>query len=303
MFIDIHVHTTLRGGRSPWPPPDELIEIYDRFAIDQGVILPIVSPECSSGPQHNDEVLEICETWPDRFIPFCNSDPRFVRNSPDAPLDELLLYYTEKGCKGVGEITANLPFNDPMVENLFKHCQALEMPVIFHVAPTIGGHYGLYDEPGLPLLEGALKKFPDLIFLGHSGDFWCELGTLEPGEHRHSAARGRVVEEGAVVRLMREYPNLHGDLSAGSGFNAVSRDPEFSAKFLDEFQDRLYFGTDITGPHATRPELSVPLPEYLRYFMGGRISRDCFWKIARRNAIRLLGLEDESHPLEPASRE
>lgn len=294
MFIDIHVHASLRKGGRNWPTPEELIETYDRFAIDQGVILPIVSPECSYGPQNNEEILEICEQWPDRFIPFCNVDPRFIRNSPDAPLDELLRHFKERGCKGVGEITANLPFNDPKVENLFKHCEALGMPVLFHVAPALGGYYGLYDEPGLPLLEGVLRKFPNLVFLGHSGDFWCELGAAEPDQNRRSA-RGPVKKEGAVVRLMREYPNLHGDLSAGSGFNAVSRDPEFSSKFLQEFQDRLYFGTDITGPHATRPQLSVPLPEYLRFFLGsGRIPRECFDKISRKNAMRLLDLKEDS---------
>ena len=50
-----------------------------------------------------------------------------------------------------------------------------------------------------------------------------------------------MVEGGAVVRLMRQYPNLWADLSpaAGSGYNALARDPDYAVKFLHEFQDRL----------------------------------------------------------------
>ena len=295
MFIDIHVHTRRRPGppRSDGQPhyctPEQLIERYDEVGIQSAVILPDVGSECTAVVQSNEEVLEICERWPDRFIPFCNVDPRWRTNSPDAPLDELLGYYKEQGCRGVGEVTANLPFNHPMVENLFAHCQVLGLPLTFHVAPRMGGCYGLYDEPGLPLLEGALRKFPSLVFLGHSGDFWKEIAHLDTPEKRASRPTGPVEQEGRVPRLMRAYPNLHGDLSAGSGYTAVTRDPEFGVGFLNEFQDRLYFGTDICAP-STRYQRTrlVGFLEEMRD--EGRISEECFDKISHRNAVRLLGL-------------
>jgi len=209
-----------------------------------------------------------------------------MTNSPDAPLSEILQHYKDRGCKGVGEITANLPFNHPLVENLFRHCEATGMVVTFHIGPRIGGCYGLYDEPGLPLLEGALRKFPGLIFLGHSQPFWAEIAALETPEARGGYPKGPVKEEGAVPRLMRQYPNLHGDLSAGSGCNAVSRDPDYGARFMEEFQDRLYFGTDICAP-----DTKTPLVDFLlRMREEGRISEKVFAKIARENAMRLLGL-------------
>lgn len=43
---------------------------------------------------------------------------------------------------------------------------------------------------------------------------------------------------------MEKYPNIYGDLSAGSGLNAISRDPDFGREFLIRRADRLLFGTD-----------------------------------------------------------
>jgi len=122
-----------------------------------------------------EEILEIANNSSGRFIPFCNIDPRADTNSPEADLVRMLRYYIEQGCKGLGEITANLPFDDPRVENLFAACQECEMSVTFHIGPQIGGCYGLFDEPGLPRLERALQRFPGLKFLGHSQPFWAEV--------------------------------------------------------------------------------------------------------------------------------
>ena len=291
MFIDIHVH----AQRVPGPPrannrdfssPEWLLERYSKLRVEKAVLLPLVSPECRYTLTTTEDNLEIAERYPDRFIPFCNLDPRAMTDRPDAPLDQILSYYKDRGCKGVGEVTANLRFDDPRVENLFKHCEALGLPLTFHIAPTLGGNYGLYDEPGLPLLEQALAKFPNLIFLGHSQAFWIEIAPPDPSVSRNSYPKGPITSEGAVQRLMRKYPNLHGDLSAGSGHNALARDLDHAASFLNEFQDRLYFGTDICAP-----DTPTPLVDLLKTMRNeGRISETVFNKIARENAIRLLGL-------------
>ena len=138
---------------------------------------------------------------------------------------------------------------------------------------------------GATVLEAALGKFPELTFLGHSQPFWAEIAPLEDVKDRNGYPSGPVTGPGRVVQLMRKYPNLHGDLSANSGYNAVSRDEQFGCAFLEEFQDRLYFGTDITAP-----DTPAPLAEYLpRLRQEGKISPECFVKIARTNAARLLG--------------
>ena len=84
------------------------------------------------------------------------------------------------------------------------------------------------------------------------------------------------------------YPNLHGDLSARSAYNAISRDPEFGYQFLEEFQDRLYLGTDI----GEIPPQDTPILPYFRKLKEERlISDDAHEKITWKNAVRLLKLE------------
>jgi len=299
IFIDIHAHAYQNH-----PPllvqfctADQLIRRYDEAGIERGALLPIVSPEVYL-PQSNEDILEMVERYPDRLIPFCNIDPRALTNSADAPLDRLLRYYRDKGCKGLGEVMLNVPVMDPMVQNLFKHAQEVGLPVTFDGSDQVGGDFGLYDDPGLPQLEHTLQRFPKLIILGHGPVFWAEIGRLEtPAERsfvfspgggqvgRHPS--GPIKEEGVVPKLFRRYPNLYGDLSDRSPWNALARDPEYGPKFLDEFQDRLLFGTDICFF-----EMPFPMVDLLSEWRDTKkISEEVFSKVAKENAVKLLGLE------------
>jgi hypothetical protein len=159
------------------------------------------------------------------------------------------------------------------------------------MAPGIGGHYGLYDDPGLPRLERVLKAYPDLVFLGHSQAFWAEISADASETQRGGYPKGKVVP-GRVVELMRAYPSLHGDLSAGSGLNAISRDPEFGYAFMEEFQDRLYFGTDI----ANDPQEPKIVPYFAQLKSDALIPEAVYEKIAWRNAARFLDID-----LDPAA--
>jgi len=293
MFIDIHVHTRLypgpeRLGGGTYATPKQLIDMLRPHGVRRAVILPGVNPECSYVPQSLGEVLAIVERYPDFFIPFMNVDPRAVGNSPDADLGHLMRYWRARGCKGIGEVCASLRFDDPRMENLFRHAEAEELPLTFHLAPQATGYYGIVDDLGLPGLERALGEFPRLKFLGHSQPFWAEISGDLTEELRNSYPKGKVAPGGAAVRLFREHPNLYGDLSpaAGSGYNAVSRDPDFGYAFLEEFQDRLLFGSDICDPRNT-----LDLIPYLNEAVErGRLSRTAYEKIGYRNAEQLLGL-------------
>ena len=299
MFIDIHAHAYRKR-----PPflcqfcnPEELIERYDAVGIEKGALLPIVSPEIYL-PQSNEDILEMAEHYPDRFIPFCNIDPRALTNSADAPLDRLLKHYRDQGCKGLGEVMPNMPVMHPMVQNLFKHAQDVGLPVIFDGSDQVSGDFGLYDDPGLPQLEHTLQRFPELIMLGHGPVFWTEIARLETPAERGYVFRPsggqvgrlpthRVEEEGVVPKLLRLYPNLRGDLSDGTAYNALARDAEYGPKFLTEFQDRLFFGTDMCG--FTMPVQIVDL--LIEWRDTKKISEAVFNKVARENAVKLLGLE------------
>jgi predicted TIM-barrel fold metal-dependent hydrolase len=259
----------------------------DSFGIDKAVCLAGVSPECRHRFVTPENVLACCGQYPDRLIPFCNLDPRMDTNSPKADFSKFLEYYREAGCKGVGEFVPNLPFDDPMVENLFRQVEQAELPLTFHGAPKFGVYYGLYHARGLPRLESVLKKFPNLIFLGHSQPFWAEMSGDLKEEERNTYPEGPVAPEGAIPRLFAEYPNLHGDLSAGSGLNAISRDPEFGYKFMEDYQDRLLFGTDLAWGFDQKVEQPAYFGELIE---KGHISREAFEKITWKNANRILKL-------------
>ncbi|MFA6930367.1 MAG: hypothetical protein WCT05_08570 [Lentisphaeria bacterium] len=297
MFIDIHAHAYRKPTPfvTQFPTAEQLLQRYDAANIEKGCVLPVVNPEIYL-PQANEDILEMAEQYPDRIIPFCNIDPRALTNSCDAPLDRLLSYYKDKGCKGVGEIMLNVPMMDPLVQNLFKHAEAVGLPVTCDGSDRVGGDFGLYDEPGLPQLEHTLQRFPDLVMLGHGPTVWAEISRVDRPASRKTAFRpngeqvgwkplaGPVKEEGVLQHLLRTYPNFYGELS--DAYSALIRDEEYGPKFLTEFQDRLFFGTDyccVGMPFKTQDLL-------LDWRAKGKISEPLFRKNAHDNAEKFLGL-------------
>lgn len=294
--IDMHVHAvTSHGLPRPrgdnYPLPSDLMEAYDHLGIDRGNLLPSMGVECGEEQSTNREIRSIVETYPDRFSWFCNIDPRQCDNSPDSDFSYFFEYYKNAGAKGVGEICANLYFDDPRVMNLFSYCEKFEMPVIIHIG-HMGGDYGLVDEIGLPRLEKILKTFPKLTVIGHSQKFWSEISGDNTPEKRAGYPAGKVVPGGRVPELLQKYPNLYADLSAGSGANAILRDPEFGYQFLEQFQDKLYFGTDMcaTWQYVRDTKIAKLSPFLDDAVDNGHISEDAYYKISRGNAEKLLGL-------------
>jgi len=286
--IDIHTHLGKWGMRKEVEMTEgELLRRMDELGIEKAVILPLgMTPECFMFPFDTDDVLDVYCRHPDRIIPFCNLDPR-SGNSPDADFSWILEEFKAAGCKGLGELTANLYFDDPLCMNLYRQCGRAGLPIIFHLA--VGVRYGLYgvaDEMGLPRLEKVLRACPDTIFIGHAMAFWAEIASNVDEATRGNYPKGPVAGPGRTAQLLRKYPNLYGDLSAGSGFNAISRDPEFGYRFLEEHHDKLLFGTDIC--HVNQ---EVPIVPYLNHALAdGKISQTCYLNITRLNAQKLLAL-------------
>ena len=293
MIIDAHTHaqktrTVYRPNGSSYAVPEELIAMMDERGIDKAVLLCRMSPEKCFRYVTPEDVLEMTALHPDRFIPFCNLDPRMMLNNQDSDFRPLLQYYKQAGCRGVGEYVPNMAMDDPLMMNVFHQVEELELPLTIHIAPAIGGFYGCYDDRGLLRLEKVLTECPRLIILGHSQPFWSEISADVTEGTRNSYPKGKVTP-GRIVQLLKEYPNLYGDLSANSGYNAISRDPEFGLRFLDEFQDRLLFATDICyTPQET------PLVGFFKEIKEKNlIPTDVYEKITWKNADRLfkLGLQ------------
>ena len=295
--IDIHSHVTM------WPdttPPlkqtgqtylrmEDQLRLWDEINVQHGVLLPVISSEAQWMTISSEACHWLASQDPKRFSWFCNVDPRAGTNTPDADLSHIIEFYKNLGAKGVGELTSNLYADDPKMDNLFYHCAACEMPVLFHVAPKPEGYYGIVDDPGLPRLERVLQKHPKLKILGHSQPFWSEIGTNVDSGNRNDYPSGKI-EEGRLIELLRKYDNLYCDCSAGSGANALMRDPDYTEQFFEEFSDRLLYGCDICQSFNRFPyELDAFLDQMLR---DKRIREENYYKFVRGNAIKLLKLED-----------
>ncbi|UCF97867.1 MAG: amidohydrolase family protein [Spirochaetaceae bacterium] len=309
MIIDFHTHvgdhrTPERMDRLPvtW---EGLIERLDEEEIDKAVVLPSgVSPESLQAPfLFSPQVdilsqLKAAREYADRVIPFGNLDPRMgclgnlephqVENPPEADFSWILTHFLELGCVGIGEITANIAVDDPRVISLFRQCGEFDLPVLFPCTGPGRGVYGLYDEVGLPRLERLLQALPHTTVIGHAPGFWAEIeGDITP-EKKFVYPTGPIRKAGTLSRLLRSYANLYADISANSGFNAISRDKAFATDFLTEFQDKILFGTDVCfgGPDGRMPHL-----DYLRSLLEEkRIGQRTFAKITGENALKILKL-------------
>ena len=165
--IDIHAHAVAfpefyppfygRGGQR-YLSADELIHFYDELNIEKGVLLPISSCEGQPSPMTSEGCAYLAKQHPERFVWFCGVDPRTGAHSEKTDLSYFLNHYKALGALGLGELTAQLKTDDPMMENLFAHCAACKMPVLIHIATQHGGMYGIEDDLGLPRLEKMMKK-------------------------------------------------------------------------------------------------------------------------------------------------
>jgi len=289
-MIDFHTHLGRAGRkRTDLLTVGELVRMMDARGIEKSVVLPLHDSPHGWYFSTTEDVLAAYQQFPARIIPFCQVDPRFGGNSPDTDFSDLLAEYRERGCRGMGEVIANMYFDDPMVVNLLRQCGDAGLPVVFHVASRIGGTYGLVDDAGLPRMEKALRELPDTIFCAHGPSWWSEMSADVTEETRGGYPRGAIAGPGAVWRLMATYPNLYGELSAGSGFNAITRDEKYGLEFLDRFQDKLLFGTDTLRWDMDLDRVKI-VPFMKRILEEGKITPEAHRKITRENAVRLLKL-------------
>ena len=283
--IDLHLHLTpfqlpklgklnLTSGKNMLPHLEEL-------GIEKGVLMSSAEGGLPFGT--NKANRKICQQFPDRYAWMCAVDPKGKE-----PVYDRLARFKALGAIGIGELTCNRRLDDPFLQELFAAAEKLELPVTIHMSPEVGYSYGVVDDPGLPLLETVLAKFPDLKILGHSQTFWIEMSADAPRdkEGRNSWGDGPVVPGGRVPELFEKYPNLYGDLSANSGSRAIMRDEEFGLAFLEKYAERLFFATDMVNT-----DMVFPLGGWLdRMVAEGKLSRRAYELICFENARRVFGL-------------
>ena len=96
-------------------------------------------------------------------------------------------------------------------------------------------------------------------------------------------------------RWLAEYPNIYGDLSAGSGLGALTRDPAFGKDFVLRHRSKLLWATDcpcrdsqgtLSGGRTRECFAGFTLPVLREYCQSDEHYAD----ITHRNAEQLLGL-------------
>lgn len=288
-YIDTHCHVgRLYVGPNGKLTAQQVLRLMDRSGIERAALLPIESPEEAHYYVTTEEILRVCRRHPDRFIPFCNVDPRIASGDNTEAIRERLRQYRDAGCKGYGEAMSGLAIDDVRLQRIYAACGEFGLPVVYHIDAERNT-----DPPGFPGLERMLQIFPQTVFVGHGQRFWAEISGDATPEQFSGYPKGPITAGGAIVRLLGQYPNLYADLSAGSACNALTRDPDpaFPSRFLERFQDKLFFATDLC-----RADQCAAVPAIVRLLDGekasGLLSPKAWAKIARDNAIRVFRLAD-----------
>jgi len=221
----------------------------------------------------NRRLLEAVEPHAGRLVPFCCPNPLNARAAP------LFKRMVGEGCRGLGELKVQLRIDDPRVVKLLKAAESLGVPALVHIeeGPLFNYCYGV-DK-----LEDVLKLAPDLKLVVHGPGWWRHV-SAEPGTEAYP--KGPVKGEGLVHRLLRRYDNLYADISASSGLNALARDPEHARRFLEEFQDRVVFGTDF--PCLSEEGQFGTDGAHLRLIGSLQLPERAVRKILHENAEKLL---------------
>jgi len=239
-------------------PPDESFESWKCFNPA------VIRPDGLNPGLVLWDVLKARDHYPDRFVVGYCPDPR-LKDAPEL-LESAYHMHEARVC---GEWKFRMLIDDPRCLNLFRKAGELGCPVVVHLdVPYLpdgkGGwtYYPNWYGGTVENLRRAAQRCPETVFIGHGPGFWREISGDADGEPK-IYPEGPVRPGGRLVKLMEDCPNLHADLSAGSGRMALGRDREHAKDFLDRFQDRLLFARDFFGKELHELLQGLDLPEGL----------------------------------------
>jgi predicted TIM-barrel fold metal-dependent hydrolase len=230
---------------------------------------------------------------PGRFTWFTSYDV----TKPDA--EQVLTQSIKDGAQGFGEMKFHVAADGPELRRVYALAADLRVPLLIHFQEV--DHFpneGTWSTGYAKTFESILKAYPRTTFIGHADAFWANVSA----DYRNEAAypTGPIERGGVTDKLLGDYANLFGDLSANSGNNAMSRDAAFTADFLKRHQDKLFFGSDCgctdghgagvsqnSNPAAARMAGKCVARETLS-LLKRTTAADVFQKIVWGNAHKLL---------------
>jgi hypothetical protein len=155
---------------------------------------------------------------------------------------EMLRREYKAGAKGFGEVAGLVQVDGPELQRLYALAGEFGVPILMHFQEATVPGQPRYGISGFSRIESMLKKYPKTHFVGHASDFWGHIDANYTDGGDYPA--GKVVRGGLADKLLGDYGNMHGDLSAPSGLIQLSRDPDFTADFFRRHSNKLIFGSD-----------------------------------------------------------
>ncbi|MEP7258635.1 MAG: amidohydrolase family protein [Flavitalea sp.] len=165
-----------------------------------------------------------------------------VPDLPDSAYD--IEKYLKKGAIIIGELKFGVECDAPEMHKIYQLAQSYEVPVLMH------WQYQMYNY-GFERFYKILEQYPRVNFIGHAQTWWANIDKNQVADQSVLYPTGAVQAGGFTDRYLSDYGNMYGDLSAGSGLNALTRDENHAKAFLEKHQDKLLYGSDCDDKSGT----------------------------------------------------
>jgi predicted TIM-barrel fold metal-dependent hydrolase len=234
------------------------------------------------------DAVAVEERYSGRFVHFTSG------NAVLSEAVDQLSRSAKSGARGFGEMKLKVALDGPEMRRIYAVAAELNIPVLLHFQDTSNPDDSY--NTGFSRLPAILKAYPKTTFIGHANSFWSNISAEVPPDVAYPS--GPVKAPGLTDKLLSDYPNLYGDLSANSGNNGLNRDPDFAREFLVRHQDKLMFGSDCpcadghgTGQVSNEPRIKGRCVARETLATLQRLaSPQIFRKITWENGTRLLKL-------------
>jgi len=266
-IIDLHQHTNYSGRND-----ERLLRHQRALGIRWTVLLPAgrkfgLGAICGG----NKSVRRVVVKNPRSYVHFANE----IADHPKCI--ETIETYLKKGAVGIGEQKFRVDCDSKHIERIAELALEYAVPILMHF------EHGNYNT-GIDRFHKILEKFPKVNFIGHAQTWWGNI------DKKHKQAemypKGKVTPSGISDRLLSDYPNMFGDLSANSGQNALIRDEAHAVEFIKRHQDKLIFGSDCNDLIGRGPScIGARTIEIIRRLIPERATQD---KLFSKNARRII---------------
>ena len=264
-IIDIHQHIPYSGRTA-----EQMMAHQVAMGISLTILLPAGSRfGLAAGVNPYPETQAFAEKYPGRFRWFANE----VTDQPNAI--DVIRRQLKSGAIGIGEQKFDVACDSPEMERIIQLAAEFDVPVLMHF------QQGSYNSD-LHRFHRVLEKYPKVNFIGHAQTFWGNIGA--DYDEKILYPTGPVKPGGITDRLLSDYPNLYGDLSAGSGYQAFIRDEDHARAFFARHQDKLLYGSDCSDPvgQGAACSGSQQIASVRRFSPDKKAERKIFFENARR---------------------